>query len=29
MFDYQISKQGHFNDACRTFALRHNMVSRG
>lgn len=26
MFDYRISKHPHFNEACRTFALRHNMV---
>lgn len=25
MFDYRISKHQHFNDACRTFALRHNL----
>ncbi|ENK1089903.1 phage regulatory CII family protein [Citrobacter freundii] len=25
MFDYRISKQAHFHEACRTFALRHNM----
>ncbi|MBJ9211240.1 phage regulatory CII family protein [Citrobacter freundii] len=25
MFDYRISKHPHFNEACRTFALRHNM----
>ncbi|MCU5773098.1 phage regulatory CII family protein [Erwiniaceae bacterium BAC15a-03b] len=26
MFDYQISKQPHFDNACRTFALRHNLA---
>lgn len=26
MFDYRVSKQRHFDDACRTFALRHNMA---
>ena len=26
MFDYQISKQPHFDDACRQFAQRHNMA---
>ncbi|HFK5709873.1 phage regulatory CII family protein [Enterobacter sp. IBGEEm25P6] len=26
MFDYQVSKQNHFDEACRTFALRHNMA---
>ena len=26
MFDYHISKHPHFNEACRTFALRHNMA---
>lgn len=26
MFDYRISKHPHFNEACRTFALRHNMA---
>ncbi|MDB2179494.1 phage regulatory CII family protein [Citrobacter farmeri] len=25
MFDYKVSKQRHFDEACRTFALRHNM----
>jgi hypothetical protein len=25
MFDYCVSIHPHFNDACRTFALRHNM----
>lgn len=25
MFDYQISKQPHFDNACRVFAGRHNM----
>lgn len=26
MFDYKVSKQKHFDEACRTFALRHNMA---
>jgi len=26
MFDYQISIHPHFDDACRVFALRHNMA---
>ncbi|HCJ6661599.1 TPA: phage regulatory CII family protein [Citrobacter freundii] len=26
MFDYRISKHPHFNEACRTFGLRHNMA---
>lgn len=26
MFDYCISKHPHFNEACRTFALSHNMA---
>lgn len=26
MFDYQISKHPHFDEACRAFALRHNLV---
>ncbi|HBC0209478.1 TPA: phage regulatory CII family protein [Salmonella enterica subsp. enterica serovar Napoli] len=26
MFDYKISKHPHFDDACRAFALRHNMA---
>ncbi|EAQ4019981.1 phage regulatory CII family protein [Salmonella enterica] len=26
MFDYKISKHPHFDEACRAFALRHNMV---
>ncbi|BBV77425.1 hypothetical protein STW0522RAO56_34790 [Raoultella planticola] len=26
MFDYRISKHLHFNEACRAFALRHNMA---
>lgn len=26
MFDYKVSKHGHFGEACRTFALRHNMA---
>ncbi|HCA7355246.1 phage regulatory CII family protein [Citrobacter freundii] len=26
MFDYKVSKQRHFDEACRTFALRHNMA---
>ena len=26
MFDYQVSKHPHFDEACRTFALRHNLV---
>ncbi|PNU79073.1 regulator, partial [Salmonella enterica] len=26
MFDYQASKHPHFDEACRTFALRHNMA---
>ncbi|WP_130100449.1 phage regulatory CII family protein [Siccibacter turicensis] len=25
MFDFQISKQPHFDDACRVFAQRHNL----
>ncbi len=25
MFDYKISKHPHFDEACRAFALRHNM----
>lgn len=26
MFDYQVSKHPHFEEACRAFALKHNMV---
>ena len=26
MFDYQVSKHPHFDEACRAFALRHNPV---
>lgn len=26
MFDYQVSKHPHFDEACRAFALRHNLV---
>ncbi len=26
MFDYQVSKQPHFNNACRTFGQRHNIA---
>lgn len=26
MFDFQISKQPHFDNACRAFALRHTLV---
>lgn len=26
MFDYQVSKHPHFDEACRVFALRHNLV---
>ncbi|MFW5364662.1 phage regulatory CII family protein [Escherichia coli] len=26
MFDYKVSKHPHFDDACRAFALRHNMA---
>ncbi len=26
MFDFQVSKHPHFDDACRQFAQRHNMV---
>lgn len=26
MFDYRVSKHPHFEEACRAFALRHNMV---
>ena len=26
MFDYRILKHPHFNEDCRTFALRHNMA---
>lgn len=26
MFDYKISKHPHFDEACRVFALRHNMA---
>ena len=26
MFDYRISKHPHFNEACRAFAIRHNMA---
>ena len=26
MFDYKISKHPHFEEACRAFALRHNMA---
>ncbi|TDN58451.1 phage regulatory CII family protein [Scandinavium goeteborgense] len=26
MFDYKISKHPHFDESCRAFALRHNMV---
>ncbi|AUO39385.1 phage regulatory CII family protein [Escherichia coli] len=26
MFDYKISKHPHFDEACRAFALRHNLV---
>ncbi|MBF8896936.1 hypothetical protein GC267_29655, partial [Escherichia coli] len=25
MFDYQVSKHPHFDEACRAFALRHNL----
>lgn len=25
MFDFQVSKHGHFDEACRAFAQRHNM----
>lgn len=27
MFDYQVSKHPHFDEACRAFALRHNWYS--
>ena len=27
MFDYRISKHPHFNEACRSFTLRHNMAN--
>lgn len=26
MFDYRVSKHPHFHEACRAFALRHNMT---
>ncbi|HAV1832948.1 TPA: phage regulatory CII family protein [Enterobacter hormaechei subsp. steigerwaltii] len=26
MFDFQVSKHPHYDEACRAFALRHNMV---
>lgn len=26
MFDYQVSKQPHFENACRAFGLRHNIA---
>ena len=26
IFDYQVSKHPHFDEACRAFALRHNLV---
>ncbi|EPU3650778.1 phage regulatory CII family protein [Escherichia coli] len=26
MFDYQVSKHPHFDEACHAFALRHNLV---
>ncbi len=26
MFDYRVSKHPHFEEACRAFALRHNMA---
>ena len=26
MFDYRISKHPYFNEACRAFAIRHNMA---
>jgi len=26
MFDYKVSKQSHFDEACRTLALSHNMA---
>lgn len=26
MFDYQVSKHPHFDEACRAFALRHNAL---
>lgn len=26
MFDFQISKHPHYDDACRAFAQRHNMA---
>lgn len=26
MFDYRVSKQNYFDEACRTFALHHNMA---
>ncbi|MHB9322277.1 phage regulatory CII family protein [Phytobacter diazotrophicus] len=26
MFDFQVSKQPHYADACRAFALRHNLA---
>ncbi len=26
MFDYRVSKHPHFDEACRVFALRHNMA---
>lgn len=29
MFDYKISKHPHFEEACRAFALRHNMAKLG
>lgn len=25
MYDFQVSKQLHYDEACRTFAQRHNM----
>lgn len=27
MFDFKVSKHPHFEDACRAFALRHNLIS--
>ncbi len=26
MFDFQVSKHPHFDDACRSFAQRHNLA---
>ncbi|WP_181853674.1 phage regulatory CII family protein, partial [Klebsiella pneumoniae] len=26
MFDFRVSKHPHFDEACRSFALRHNMA---